>query len=119
VFVLDRNRVWIGYDSGTLYYTLDGGALGNDSWTARAFTGSGVGEVRDVAFLNDSLGFLAVDNASPVGTIHWTIDGGYTWTALTTPTNAGLNRLYVCDQWTFFTAGEVVGGIAYIAKGSV
>ena len=119
VFVLDRNRVWIGYDSGTLYYTLDGGALGNASWTARAFTGSGVGDVRDVAFLNDSLGFLAVDDADPVGTIHWTIDGGYTWTALTTPTNAGLNRLYVCDQWTFFTAGEVVGGIAYIAKGSV
>jgi photosystem II stability/assembly factor-like uncharacterized protein len=119
VFVLDRNRVWIGYDSGTLYYTLDGGALGSSSWTARAFTGSGVGEVRDVAFLNDSLGFLAVDNASPVGTVHWTIDGGYTWTALTTATNAGLNRLYICDQWTFFIAGEVVGGIAYIAKGSV
>lgn len=73
VWVLDRNRVWIGYDSGKLYYTLDG-----TTWSERAFTGSGVGDVRDIAFFNDSLGFMATDNASPVGTVHWTIDGGYT-----------------------------------------
>jgi photosystem II stability/assembly factor-like uncharacterized protein len=115
VWVLDRNRAWIGYDSGRLYYTLDAGV----TWSERAFTGSGVGDVRDVAFLNDSLGFLATDNASPLGAIHWTIDGGYTWTALTTPTNAGLNRLYICDQWTIFTCGEAQGGTGFIAKGSV
>lgn len=115
VWVLDRNRVWIGYDSGSMYYTLNAGT----DWAERAFSGSGVGEVRDVAFLNDSLGFLAVDNASPLGAIHWTIDGGYTWTALTTPTNAGLNRLYICDQWTMFTCGEAQGGTGFIAKGSV
>ena len=115
LWVLDRNRAWIGYDSGTLYYTLDAGV----NWSARAFTGSGVGDVRDVAFLNDSLGFLATDNASPLGAVHWTIDGGYTWTALTTPTNAGLNRLFICDQWTMFTCGEAQGGTGFIAKGSV
>ena len=119
VWVLDRNRVWVGYDTGNLYYTLDGGATGNASWSERAFTGSGVGDVRDIAFLNDSLGFMATDNASPVATMHWTIDGGYTWSTMTTPTNTGVNRIFLCDQWTFFAAGEVVGGIAFIAKGSI
>ncbi|HUW94628.1 MAG TPA: YCF48-related protein [Anaerolineae bacterium] len=115
VFVQDRNRVWVGYDSGTLYYTLNGGS----TWTERAFSGSGVGQVRDIRFFNDSLGFMAVNNASPIGTIHWSIDGGYTWSALTTPTNTGLNRLYICDQWTFFTCGEVQASIAFIAKGAI
>jgi photosystem II stability/assembly factor-like uncharacterized protein len=115
VNVLDRNRVWIGYDSGTLYYTLDGGV----TWTERAFTGTGVGEVKDVFFLNDSLGYMITDNASPLGAAHWTIDGGFTWVALTTPTNQGLNRIYVCNQWSFFTVGEIQSSIAFIAKGAV
>lgn len=114
LWVLDRNRVWVGYDSGKLYYTLDGGT----SFTERAFTGSGVGEVRDISFLNDSLGLMVTDNASPLGALHWSIDGGYTWTSLTTPTNAGLNRVYICDQWTVFIAGNAQGGTGFIAKAS-
>jgi hypothetical protein len=117
--VLDRNRVWVGYDSGNLHYTLDGGATGNASWTERSFTGAGVGDVRDVKMFGESLGFLLTDNASPVGTVHWTIDGGYTWSTLTTPTNVGLNASFICDKWTFFVCGEAQGGTGYIAKGSV
>jgi photosystem II stability/assembly factor-like uncharacterized protein len=113
--VLDRNRVWVGYDSGNLYYTNDGGV----NWGTRSFTGTGIGQVRDVKFFNDSLGFLATNNASPLGTVHWTIDGGYTWSTLTTPTNAGINMLYVADEWTVFAAGEAQGGTGYIAKGTV
>ncbi len=119
LFVLDRNRVWIGYDSGDLYYTLDGGATGNDSWTARAFSGSGSGDVRDIKFFNDSLGYIATDSTSPVGTVHWTIDGGYTWSALTTPTNLGVNKVWICNEWTFFVCGDIQGGLGFIAKGTV
>ena len=115
LFVLDRNRVWVGYDSGNLYYTIDGGT----TWSERAFTGSGVGQVRDIQFWNDNLGYLATNNASPVGAIHWTIDGGYSWNALTTPTNAGLNRVYICDEWTVYGCGEVYSGTGYIVKGIV
>lgn len=115
VEVLDRNRVWVGYADGDLYYTLDGGT----TWAARSFTGSGVGEVRDIRFLNESLGYLLTNNASPVGTVHWTIDGGYSWDALTTPTNVGLNVIRICDEWTAFFGGEAQGGTGYIAKATV
>jgi hypothetical protein len=59
------------------------------------------------------------DNASPVGTVHWTKDGGYTWETITTPTNVGLNALFVCDEWNFFVCGEAQGGTGFIAKGTV
>jgi len=115
VEVLDRNRVWVGYSSGRLYYTLDGGT----TWSERAFTGSGVGQIRDIKFLSENQGYLATDNASPLGKVHWSVNGGYTWAALTTPTNAGLNVLALCDAWSFFVCGNAYGGEGYIAKGAI
>jgi photosystem II stability/assembly factor-like uncharacterized protein len=113
VRVLDRNRWWVGYANGKLYYTIDAGV----NWTQRTFTGSGVGQVRDIRFRNELQGFMLTNNASPVGVIHMTIDGGYTWEALTTPTNAGLNQLYIADEWKIFVAGQAQGGTGFIAKG--
>lgn len=115
VAVLDRNRAWVGYSSGTMYYTLDAGV----TWTQRSFTGSGTGQVRDIKFLNETLGYMISNNASPVGTVLWTIDGGYTWSTLTTPTNSGLNAIHICNQWNFYIAGEANSGTGYIAKASV
>jgi photosystem II stability/assembly factor-like uncharacterized protein len=115
IAAIDKNRAWLGYDSGTMYYTIDAGV----TWTQRSFTGSGVGEVRDIAFLNESLGYMLSDTAAPLGTVLWTIDGGYTWSTLTTPTNSGLNALALCNQWNFFVAGEANSGTGYIAKASV
>jgi len=113
--VIDKNRAWIGYSSGTMYYTIDAGV----TWTQRSFTGSGVGQVRDIAFLNETLGYMLSNNASPLGTVLWTIDGGYTWSTLTTPANSGLNALYICNQWNFYVAGETNSATGYIAKASV
>ena len=115
VYVTDRNRIWVGYDSGTLYYTNDGGT----AWSSRSFTGTGVGQVRDIKFMDDHIGVMATNNASPVGTFHYTKDGGYTWEGLTTPTNVGLNAVHVCNEWAFYVAGEAQGGTAYISKASV
>lgn len=115
VFALDRNHAWIGFNDGTLWYTRDAGA----NWSQRSFSGSGVGEVRDIKFLNDSVGYMLTNNATPVGRAHWTIDGGYTWQVLDANTNAGYNSLFVCDEWSFFIAGEAQGSLGYIAKGSV
>lgn len=113
--VLDRNRAWVGYSDGTLWYTHDGGT----NWSQRSFPGSGVGEVRDIKFFNDSLGFMIVNNASPVGTALWTINGGYSWSRLTANSNSGYNALWICDEWNFFIAGEANGGTGYIAKATV
>jgi len=111
----DRNRAWIGFNDGTLWFTHDGGT----TWEERAFPGSGVGQVRDIKFFDDNLGFMIVNNASPTGTALWTINGGYTWSRLDANANSGYNAIYVCDEWNFFVAGEANGGLGYIAKVTV
>jgi photosystem II stability/assembly factor-like uncharacterized protein len=120
LFAFDRNRAWIGYDDGDLYYTEDGGT----TWSARSFTGSGVGDVMDIKFLNDHVGYMLTNGATPangLNYVHYTIDGGYTWTRMDAITGQnGLNTLFLCDLWTIFFCGEVTDGtIGFIAKGVV
>ena len=103
---------WVGTDAGELYYTKDDG----DTWTVRNFSGSGVGEIADVAFANDLVGYAIHNSAAPVGEILVTINGGYTWKAITTPANSGLNSLAVADLNTFYAAGNANSGTAMIIK---
>jgi transketolase N-terminal domain/subunit len=44
------------------------------------------------------------------------MDGGYTWEAVTTTTNSGLNSLAVLDENNFFVAGEINSGTAALIK---
>jgi hypothetical protein len=123
-FCLDRNRIWLGYDDGELWFAEDGGAAGNASWTQRSFTGSGAGDVMDVKFMNEHVGYILTNGATPANGLnysHYTIDGGYTWIRMDAVSgNNGLNALYLCDLWTIFFCGEVTdGSIALIVKGSV
>lgn len=113
--VIDQNRAWVGYADGTLWYTNDGGA----NWSQRSFPGSGAGEVRDIKFFNESLGFLAANSAVPAGTVLWTINGGFSWSRLDANSNSGYNALFVCDEWNLFVAGEANAGTGYIAKVTV
>lgn len=106
------NFWWIGTDGGDLWYTRDDGT----TWTQRRFNGDGVGEVADVVFANDLVGYMLHNTAAPVGSVYVTINGGYTWSPITTPTNAGLNALSVADLNTVFAVGETQGGTATIIK---
>lgn len=118
VFALDRNRAWVGYSDGDLYYTADGGT----TWSQRSFSGSGVGEVRDIKFMNEHIGYLIHNGATPANGanyVQYTIDGGYTWTQMTTPDNDGLNVIALCDLWSFYVVGEPVSSLAFIAKASI
>lgn len=119
IFGLDRNRAWVGYSNGTLYFTRDGGI----TWTQRTFSGSGVGWVKDIKFYNDYVGvMIRVTGTFPNptgGNVLMTIDGGYTWEPMTTPTNSGLNSVYICNEHSFFVVGEANGNTGYIAKASV
>lgn len=114
VHVIDADNVWIGTDDGELFYTDDGG----ETWTERAFSGSGAGVVKSVQFAPGTslFGVMLHDSASPVGTAFVTIDGGYTWEAVNTFTNAGLNHVFVCDHNTAYFAGEISGGTGVLGK---
>jgi photosystem II stability/assembly factor-like uncharacterized protein len=110
--VIDANTVWIGYNDGTLWWTDDAGA----TWTQRTVPWTG-GAITYIEFANELVGFLIHNTAGPVGTVFRTIDGGYNWEAITMPTNAGLNALYVCDVNNAFVVGNVVGAAtAFVGK---
>src|SRR3990167_548185 len=111
VEVVDENTVWVGTAGGEAWYTNDAGV----TWTeSTSFSGSGVGQVRDIRFYTPNLGFMLKNSAGPVGTLLRTIDGGESWDSLTTPTNAGLNRMFLCDQNNVFAVGEASGGTGVI-----
>lgn len=116
IAAIDRNRAWVGYSSGRLYFTNDAGV----TWEERAFSGSGVGQIRDISFWNgDMLGYLAVNNGSSLGRVLRTINGGHDWEPMTTPVNSGLNALRVCNEWGFYVVGETNSSSGYIAKGGL
>jgi len=111
--VRDRYNVFLGYADGKLYRTKDGGV----TWTRiTGWTGDGVGQVRDIMFVNDVVGFMIVNNATPVGTMLFTRDCGNTWEALTTSTNTGLNALAAVKAKLAYAVGELQGGTAVILK---
>lgn len=112
IFTLDAQRAWVGTLNGRIYYTTDAGT----TWTQRRFTGDTAGRVADIKFINDLVGFMIHDTAAPVGTMFTTMDGGYTWEAITTTTNSGLNALAVLDENNFYAAGEINSGTAALIK---
>jgi len=102
--------VWIvGAANGNLYYTEDGGA----NWTAKAFRGSGSGQVEDIKFSTNAVGYMSHTTAGGVGRILRTIDGGFSWyvvpeaAGLSIPDNDRINALAACseDQNLVFGAG--------------
>jgi len=113
VDVRDRYRWWIGYTTdGDLWYTEDSGA----TWHERDYPDSaGKVALKDVTFINDLVGFF-VANTGTVGTLYQTINGGFSWRALTTPTNGGLNAIWACNVNLAYIVGEDSGGTGVILK---
>jgi len=121
--ILGPNRMWVGYDDGTLFYTEDGGA----TWTERAYSlppGSIVGStiaVTDSMFLDDYCGYMTVkwQSSGPIseGVVYRTINGGHDWQYYApTSSMAGFwNAVWAVDYDTAFMAGEVtaVGPISH------
>ena len=110
---LDANKIWVGSDAGNIYWSDDGSA----TWTIRTgWVGVGVGDVEDIQFVNDHVGWMTVDTAAPVGWAFRTIDGGLTWDRLVTPANLGINQLHACDEnHAFFVGNTTAGAISFIA----
>jgi photosystem II stability/assembly factor-like uncharacterized protein len=93
--VRDADFMWVGSDTGLLFYTEDAGA----TWLARTgWIGSGAGAINGIAFANDYCGFMICDTATPKGSVYRTIDGGYTWQKIVSAANDGLTALFVGDE---------------------
>lgn len=75
--VLDDRRFWVGIDLvGRVYYTLNGG----ETWTEKAFAGSGSGTVWDIDFPTDEVGYISHSTTTPTARIFATWNGGVDWT---------------------------------------
>jgi photosystem II stability/assembly factor-like uncharacterized protein len=112
---LSKNRIWVGTANGRLYYSNDGGV----TYTRRTgWEGDGVGQVRDMFWIDEYTGFIAVNNATPVGSILRTTNGGYTWKKLTLnpSTNAGINKIWAAHQNLVYAVGPVSGTTGLILK---
>ena len=73
-----------------------------------------------IDFVTELHGFMVTNTVAPLGTIYHTVDGGYTWQALTTTTNLGLNSIVGCDPNLAYAVGEVgADGTAVILKVNV
>lgn len=123
VFVKSESEWWVGTDTGRLYYTIDGG----DTWTEKSFPGSGAGDVYDIQFATDSVGYLSHSTATPAGRILRSYDGGYSWQVApeksgTIPANEKMNALAVCESDPNFVVGVGLkttgGGDGFVVLGS-
>lgn len=112
---LDNNRLWAG-SGGKLYYSNNNGT----TWTRRTgFTGDAVGTIKLMSWLNEYTGFIVHDTAAPVGTVRYTVNGGYTWKDITTPANSGLNAVFAINNNLAFFAGEANGSLGFMGKASL
>lgn len=73
--VFDQKRIWTGSVNGYIWFTIDGGK----SWTRKAFNGEGTGQVFDIVFPTEEVGYFLHGNATPTARLFVTLDGGYSW----------------------------------------
>ena len=111
-WMTDPNTIWIGDDDGDLWYSEDFGT----TWTERTGLTGAPTEIRDIEFFDTQVGFFAMDNVTPEGTIQQTILGGYSWRTVPTAGNSGINAVHVVNQNLAFAVGEADGALAFIAK---
>lgn len=71
VAVVDQNNIWVGTDSGRIYFSSNGGA----SWTVQEDAGIQAGAWNWVQFMDDRTGFAG----GATDSIAVTIDGGEVW----------------------------------------
>lgn len=112
---LDYNKLWASA-GGKLYYSNNNGT----TWTRRTgFTNDGVGLINKMEWLDEYTGFIVHDNASPVGAVRYTINGGYSWKDITTPTNAGLNSVFIINNNLAYFCGKPQGSLGFMGKVSL
>lgn len=110
VWMKSTETIFVGAANGNLYRSNDGGA----TWSSVGFSGSGSGSVRDIYFVNDTVGYMSHSTSTPVGLIFRTIDGGKTWYILpergSMPAHDYVAVLKACNVNTVFAGGLADNG---------
>lgn len=104
VFCFDSNHAWVGYDSGNLWFTNDGG----DNWYQRNYPGSGSGEIQDIKFCNEYVGYIVhISAGGATGSLFRTINGGWSWVTQSLPSGTGaLYDIHVANCNNIFAVGD-------------
>lgn len=110
VHVFDANRVIVGTDNAVstkcVYMTYDQTA----NWTTidEGLAALTTDTCKHITFMGDGMtGFLVKDTVAPLGTVYKSIDGGFSWKDIDTPTNAGLNFLHIIHANLAYVVGEL------------
>jgi len=111
-YPVTEDRWFLGYDDGEIYYTEDGGR----TWAQRRFLSDSVGAVNAIEFVSDLVGYVVHDSAAPVARILRTIDGGYSFDAITIPANTGLADLVAFGPNLATAGGALTGAVATVIQ---
>jgi hypothetical protein len=119
VWLISETVWWVGADDGSVYYTIDGGT----TWTAFADFPATLTTVEDIAFHNDSVGYITGAIAGPVGVILRTYNGGFSWTRMQEstgliPANDEVRAIAACENDPNFFAAVGLADDASDEKGS-
>jgi len=96
VQVMTANDFHVGGSTGYMYYTLNGGA----SWNTTSISGSGTGEITDIIFATDEVGYVS-RTLSSVAYLYSTWNGGANWVSsgapriLSWPSFVSCNRIAI------------------------
>ena len=93
----DANRLWIGFEDGSLYYSVNGG----DTWSARVLpltVGSTAREaIQDIERVDDFCMWVATGHTKTAAfwpAVYRTVNGGYDWEYVEATTAIAADALY-------------------------
>lgn len=118
VWCFDKNRWLIGTDgaaaaTSSLFITFDGG----DTYAERSFIGKDTEMVSGISFASPGVGLIITNSMTSFGSggsVHHTIDGGYTWEEIAVPANAGLNDVVMVSPTIAYVVGNAYSGAGMV-----
>ena len=69
-----------------------------------------------MSWVNDHYGFMVHNDGAAESTVFRTINGGYDWEAIDTPSNAGLYHIVAVTPSLAYACGLVDGGTNVVLK---
>ncbi len=109
-------HVFVGTNDARIFRSIDGGV----TWVEMIDFGAGSVDKMEMDPMNGYVGYAIWNNSTPQGVVRRTEDGGNSWLGgeigLTTPANAGLYGIHVCDANGLYVVGNTVGGTTFEAR---